>query len=285
MAESALHGPVEVCLFWLLSFMHFLHSGVVNLKNLFLRLSVLWAYTVVFSVSFFRIVSVSFLFRIKFYHFSVSDRTITCASENFLSYFLRLFPLLSHAFVQNFSEFVQNKIFFVQKPEEIPACFFRIFGIFLCGLRIFCFLFLTFPVEKSVFFFTRPSVNDRIYSYRPYIFHTFFGWFDKFFSFFSRVFLHFPFRLRKNLLFFPCETEKFFCPFRYFLRFSWIFSKEKSALFSMNFPCGWTIFPFLVESFQIFPIPSGNDFHAFGIFFYLSGSFSYGPDARAPARA
>ena len=209
MAESALHGPVEVCLFWLLSFMHFLHSGVVNLKNLFLRLSVLWAYTVVFSVSFFRIVSVSFLFRIKFYHFSVSDRTITCASENFLSYFLRLFPLLSHAFVQNFSEFVQNKIFFVQKPEEIPACFFRLSVIFYPDCDVFLFFLLILSLEKSVFF--NPTVRQ---------------W--------------------QNLF--------------------------RSAVYFLLSP-------------GVFFVPSGNDFHAFGIFFHLSGSFSHGPDARAPARA
>ena len=96
-----------------------------------------------------------------------------------------------------------------------------------------------------------------------------------------------PFSLRRNNFscLFPSGTEKFFISFPYFLCFSWIFSKEKSAFFSMNFPCGWTIFPFLVESFQIFSIPSGNDFHVFGIFFHLSGSFLHGPDARALARA
>ena len=92
--------------------------------------------------------------------------------------------------------------------------------------------------------------------------------------------------------FFRGETEKFFCPFRYFLRFSWIFSKEKSAFFSMNFPCGWSIFPFLGEYFRIFFVSSDKEFHPSRIFFvpsgrnfHRSGSFSHEPDSRAPARA
>ena len=92
--------------------------------------------------------------------------------------------------------------------------------------------------------------------------------------------------------FFRGETEKFFCPFRYFLRFSWIFSKEKSAFFSMNFPCGWSIFPFLGEYFRIFFVSSDKEFHPSRIFFvpsgrnfHLSGFFLHGSDARAPARA
>ena len=92
------------------------------------------------------------LFRIKFHHFSVSNRTITRCLGKFLSYFLRFFPLLSYVFVQNFQEFVQNKIFLVQKPEEIPACFFSIFGIFLCGLRIFLLFSLDFSGGKIRFF-------------------------------------------------------------------------------------------------------------------------------------
>ena len=92
--------------------------------------------------------------------------------------------------------------------------------------------------------------------------------------------------------FFRGETEKFFCPFRYFLCFSWIFSKEKSAFFSMNFPCGWSIFPFLGEYFRIFFVSSDKEFHPSRIFFvpsgrnfHLSGFFLHGSDARAPARA
>ena len=92
--------------------------------------------------------------------------------------------------------------------------------------------------------------------------------------------------------FFRGETEKFFCPFRYFLRFSWIFSKEKSAFFSMNFPCGWSIFPFLGEYFRIFFVSSDKEFHPSRIFFvpsgrnfHLSGSFLHEPNAREPAHA
>ena len=54
--------------------------------------------------------------------------------------FPRLLPFLFHAFVQKLLEFVQNTIFFVQKPEEISACFFQFFpDIFYPDLELFCF--------------------------------------------------------------------------------------------------------------------------------------------------
>ena len=102
------------------------------------------------------------------------------------------------------------------------------------------------------------------------------------------------FSLRRNNFscLFPSGTEKFFISFPYFLCFSWIFSKEKSAFFSMNFPCGWSIFPFLGEYFRIFFVSSDKEFHPSRIFFvpsgrnfHLSGFFLHGSDARAPARA
>ena len=105
---------------------------------------------------------------------------------------------------------------------------------------------------KNPFFLTRPSVNDRIYSYRPYIFHAFFGWFDKFFSFFSRAFLYFSFRLRKICCFFhpdhpfseifslrrnnfSClfyvELRKFSVCFHNFFAFSELFQKKNLLFF------------------------------------------------------
>ena len=143
----------------ILSSIHFLHSGGWTWKICFFAYLFCRVYPVFFPVSFFCIVPESFLFRIIFHHFSVPNRTITRCLEKFLSYFLWLFPLLSHVFVQNFQEFVQNKIFFVQKPEKIPACFFSIFGIFLCGLRIFLLFSLDFSGGK-IRFFLNPTVRQ-----------------------------------------------------------------------------------------------------------------------------
>ena len=101
-----------------------LHSGVVSfLRPVCSPICLAEHIRQFFPVSFFCIVLVSFLFRIKFHHFSVPAVLLCGVSEKFLSYFLRFLPLLFHVFVQNFLEFVQNKIFFVQKPEGIPACF------------------------------------------------------------------------------------------------------------------------------------------------------------------
>ena len=61
------------------------------------------------------------------------------------SIFLWLLLLLSHVFVQNFLGFVQNRIFFVQKTEETPACFFWISRIFYSDSGFFW----AFPVFLS----------------------------------------------------------------------------------------------------------------------------------------
>ena len=75
--------------------------------------------------------------------------------------------------------------------------------------------------------------------------------------------------------FFSWKTEKFFCPFRYFLRFSWIFSKEKSSFSGMNFPSERTFFPFLGEYFRIFFVSSDKEFHpSRGIFRSIRQEFS-----------
>ena len=109
---------------------------------------------------------------------------------------------------KTFRNLYKTKYFLYKNRRKFRHVFSAFSGSFYADCGFFCFFLLTFPVEKSVFL-TRPSVNDRIYSYRPYIFHAFFGWFDKFFSFFSRAFLHFSVRLRKNLLLFPSGSSVF----------------------------------------------------------------------------
>ena len=76
-------------------------------------------------------------------------------------------------------------------------------------------------------------------------------------------------------MFFPVQGKKFFSPFSSFSYFSRGFSKEKSAFFSMNFPCGWSIFPFLGEYFRIFFVSSDKEFHpSRGIFRSIRQEFS-----------
>ena len=154
---------------------------------------------------------------------------------------------------KTFWNLYKTKYFLYKNRRKFRHVFSEFSGSFYADCGFFCFFLLILSLEKSVFL-TRPSVNDRIYSYRPYIFHAFFGWFDKFFSFFSPFFSAFFVRLQKNLLLFhpdhpffeifslhrnnfsclfPSGTEKFFISFPYFLCFSWIFSKEKSA-FSLS---------------------------------------------------
>ncbi len=244
------------------------------------------AYPVFFPVSFFCIVPVSFLFRIKFHHFSVPDRTITRCLGKFLSYFLRFLLLLFHAFVQNFLEFVQNRIFFVQKPEEIPACFFwtsRIF--FYSGFRIFWGAFPAFLSErvrfshlpirffkrvfylvgydslvsfpsvcsflrllsiKNLFFQNEPSFLICIYSLFVWIFSYFFGCYGRFFCPVSYPFLHFSVRLRKNLLLFFIRIIRFLR----FFRFVGIIFPAFSRVELRNFSARFDIFCASPEFFQ-----------------------------------
>lgn len=62
-----------------------------------------------------------------------------------------------------------------------------------------------------------------------------------------------PFSLRRNNFscLFPSGTEKFFISFPYFLCFSWIFSKEKSA-FSLSITQFQTFFPCRRDNFHVF---------------------------------
>ena len=173
-------------------------------------------------------------------------------SEKFLSYFLRFLPLLFHVFVQNFLEFVQNKIFFVQKPEEIPACFFWISRIFYSGFRIFFGRSLLFWVKesgfshlpirflrvffyfvgydslvsfpsvclfpysfdkKSIFFQNEPSFRICIFSLFVWIFSYFFGCYGRFFCPASHPFLHFSVRLQKIICCFFSSGSSVFWDF------------------------------------------------------------------------
>ena len=58
--------------------------------------------------------------------------------------FLRFLPFLFHAFVQKLLEFVQNRIFFVQKAERISACFFSFFRIYFIRTSNFFAFFLDY---------------------------------------------------------------------------------------------------------------------------------------------
>ncbi len=119
------------------------------------------------------------LFRIKFHHFSVSDRTITWCLGKFFQYFLRFLPLLLYVFVQNFQEFVQNRIFFVQKQEEVSVCFSGFFSLRRAnfyvfsrpGKEIFLPVFIIFALlpglsgRKILIFRNEFSVRTNIFSF------------------------------------------------------------------------------------------------------------------------
>ena len=169
------------------------------------------------------------------------------------SIFLWLLLLLSHVFVQNFLGFVQNRIFFVQKTEETPACFFWIsrifysdsgffwaFPVFLSErvrfsrlpirfLRVFSTLsvmillflfhqsvfFSVFFLIKNLFFQNEPSFRICIYSLFVWIFSYFFGCYGRFFCPDSHPFLHFFRPLAKNNLLFFIRIIRFLRFFRF----------------------------------------------------------------------
>ena len=115
---------------------------------------------------------------------------------------------------KTFWNLYKTKYFLYKNRRKFHHVFSEFSGSFYadCGFFAFCSWLFRW---KNPFFLTRPSVNDRIYSYRPYIFHAFFGWFDKFFSFFSRAFLRFSVRLQKNLLLFFIRIIRFLRFFRF----------------------------------------------------------------------
>ena len=95
------------------------------------------AYPVFFPVSFFCIISISFLFRIKFHHFSVPDRTITRCLRK-ISF---VFPSVSSAVVSCFcaklSGICTKQNIFCTKTGGNSGMFFQHFRDFLFGSRTF----------------------------------------------------------------------------------------------------------------------------------------------------
>ena len=194
------------------------------------------AYPVFFPVSFFCIVPVSFLFRIKFHHFSVPDRTITRCLRK-ISF---VFPSVSSAVVSCFctklSGICTKQNIFCTKTGGNSGMFFQYFRDFLFGsrtfllfsfdffggrvrfshlpirfLRVFFYFvgydsLVSFPSvclfpysfdKKSIFFQNEPSFRICIFSLFVWIFSYFFGCYGRFFCPASHPFLHFSVRLQK----------------------------------------------------------------------------------------
>ena len=77
-----------------------------------------------------------------------------------------------------------------------------------------------------------------------------------------------PFSLRRNNFscLSPSGTEKFFISFPYFLRSSWIFSKEKSAFFAFHYPVSDMFFLVIGIIFMFFPVQGKKFFFPFSSF-------------------
>ena len=89
--------------------------------------------------------------------------------------FLRFLPFLFHAFVQKLLGICTKQNIFCTKSGENFSMSFRIFPYFLIQIPD-SFVFFSWLFRwKNPFFLIRLPVNDRIYSYQPYIFHAFFG--------------------------------------------------------------------------------------------------------------
>ena len=148
MVEPALHGPGEVCLFLLLCSDFVIVPGRGG---------------GFFSFSH----NISSFFCFEPYYYAVSRKNFFRISFGF---FCCCFMFL----YKTFWNLYKTKYFLYKNRRKFRHVFSAFSGSFYADCGFFCFFLLTFPVEKSVFL-TRPSVNDRIYSYRPYIFHAFFG--------------------------------------------------------------------------------------------------------------
>ena len=183
LVETALHSPVEVCLFL------FFYSDFVIVSG---RGGGFFPFSH----------KISSFFCFGPYYYAVSRK---------ISFVFPLaFPVTISCFCTKLSGICTKQNIFCTKTGENSGMFFQHFRDLFMRIADFFAFFSWLFRWKNPFFLTRPSVNDRIYSYRPYIFHAFFGWFDKFFSFFSRAFLYFSVRLRKNLLFFFHPDRPFF---------------------------------------------------------------------------
>ena len=83
------------------------------------------------------------------------------------------------------------------------------------------------------------------------------------------------FSLRRNNFscLFPSGTEKFFCPFRYFL-LSWNFFKRKIRFFRFPLPSFRHFFLAIGIIFMFFPVQGKKFFSPFSSFSYFSRGFS-----------
>ena len=109
------------------------------------------AYPVFFPVSFFYIISISFLFRIKFHHFSVPDRTITRCLGKFSFVFPSVSPVAVACFCTKLFGICTKQNIFCTKDGGNSCMFFQHFRDFLCGLRIFLLFSLDFFGERVRF--------------------------------------------------------------------------------------------------------------------------------------
>ena len=145
-------------------------------------------------------------------------------------------------FLGAFPVFLSERVRFSRLPIRFFKSVFYLVGYdSLVSFPSVC-LFLRILLIKNLFFQNEPSFRICIFSLFVWVFSYFFGCSGRFFCPASHPFLHFFRPLAKNnLLFFhpdhpfseifslrrnnfsclfPSGTEKFFCPFRYFLRFS-----------------------------------------------------------------
>ena len=119
-----------------------LHSGVVSfLRPVCSPICLAEHIRQFFPVSFFCIVLVSFLFRIKFHHFSVSDRTITRCLGKFSFVFPSVFPAAVLCFCTKLSGICTKQNIFCTKTGGNSGMFSTL------SVMILLFLF-----HQSVFF-------------------------------------------------------------------------------------------------------------------------------------
>ena len=148
MVEPALHGPVEVCLFLLLC------SDFVIVPG---RGGGFFPFSH----------KISSFFCFGPYYYAVSRKIF--------SVFPSVSPVAISCFCTKLFGICTKQNIFCTKTGGNSGMFFQDFrDLFMRIADFFAFFFRLFR-WKNPFFLTRPSVNDRIYSYRPYIFHAFFG--------------------------------------------------------------------------------------------------------------
>ena len=194
------------------------------------------------------------LFRIKFHHFSVSDRTITRCLGKFSFVFPSVSPTVISRFCTklfgictkqnifctkdggNSCMFFQNlPYFFIQTADflgafpvflservrfsRLPIRFLRVFSTLSVMILLFLFhqsvFFSVFFLIKNLFFQNEPSFRICIYSLFVWIFSYFFGCYGRFFCPDSHPFLHFFRPLAKNNLLFFIRIIRFLRFFRF----------------------------------------------------------------------